>query len=352
MLIENLDEKVSLIDIIQTELVPYVKKIDQEAHYAKNYLMKLGEEGYFSSGNMPKENVIQKRIILIEETAKVCMTTAFCLWCQFAAITYIENSDNEKLRQKFLPKLTVGELLAGTGLSNPLKSFSNIEKLHLKAEKVSNGFIVNGALPAVSNICDDHAFAFIASSEQDGTIMGFVPCNVDGMKLKQRTGYLALNGSATYSCSFQNVFLPDENIISLNAQEFVQSIRTLFVSYQIPLGFGVTASCIESMKKIADKNKKVHQYLRIQPTDIEVQYEHLRKRLCKQIRSKCNDWNEIVQLRLAVVDLTLLAVQANMIHSGGAGYLQSSSASRKLREAYFLVNLTPTVKHLELLKHS
>ena len=44
--------------------------------------------------------------------------------------------------------------------------------------------------------------------------MGIVPCNVDGMKLNQRTGYLALNGSATYSCSFKNVFIPDENIIS------------------------------------------------------------------------------------------------------------------------------------------
>lgn len=351
MISENLEEKISLMEIIQTELVPYVKQIDQDAYYAKNYLVKLGEEGYYLSDHLPKESIIQKRIILIEETAKVCMTTAFCLWCQFAAITYIENSENKKLQQKFLPKLTSGELIAGTGLSNPLKSFAKIETLHLKAEKVNGGFVINGALPAVSNIGKGHAFAIIARNDEFGPIMGFVSCDVDGMTLNQRTGYLALNGSATYSCSFNNVFISDENIISYDAEKFVQTIRSLFVSYQIPLGFGVTHSCIESMKKQAEKNKEVHQYLRIQPTDLEVKYEHLRKKMCKQIRSKCSDWNEIIQLRLEMVDLTLFAVQTNMIHSGGAGYLQTSSASRKLREAYFLVNLTPTVKHLELLKH-
>lgn len=351
MISENLEEKISLMEIIQTELVPYVKQIDQDAYYAKNYLVKLGEEGYYLSDHLPKESIIQKRIILIEETAKVCMTTAFCLWCQFAAITYIENSENKKLQQKFLPKLTSGELIAGTGLSNPLKSFAKIETLHLKAEKVNGGFVINGALPAVSNIGKGHAFAIIARNDEFGPIMGFVSCDVDGMTLNQRTGYLALNGSATYSCSFNNVFISDENIISYDAEKFVQTIRSLFVSYQIPLGFGVTHSCIESMKKQAEKNKEVHQYLRIQPTDLEVKYEHLRKKMCKQIRSKCSDWNEIIQLRLEMVDLTLFAVQTNMIHAGGAGYLQTSSASRKLREAYFLVNLTPTVKHLELLKH-
>ncbi len=49
---------------------------------------------------------------------------------------------------------------------------------------------------------------------------------------------------------------------------------------------------------------------------------------------------------------TLEAVQANMIHNGAAGYVAGSVASRKLREAYFFANLTPTVRHLEKLKAS
>lgn len=352
MLVEKLEEKSSFNNVIRTELTPYVKRIDQQAFYAENYLRKLGEEGYFDTSQVPKEQAIQQRIILIEETAKICMTTAFCLWCHFAATTYVENSTNTTLRKTLLPKLYHGELLAGTGLSNPLKAFSNIEKLHLEAKKVPGGYKINGALPAVSNIEKDHAFAFIAKEDEGRTIMGFIRCDVNGMTLNQRTEYLGLNGSATYSCSFQDVFLPEDNIIAYDAEAFVQSIRSLFVSYQIPLGFGVSAACIESIKKISEKNKSLHELLQIQPVDLEVKYEMLRKRLCKQIRMKCTDWKEIVALRLDVVHFTLEAVQANMIHTGGSGYLQSSSAARKLREAYFLVNLTPTVKHLELLKRA
>ena len=51
--------------------------------------------------------------------------------------------------------------------------------------------------------------------------------------------------------------------------------------------------------------------------------------------------------RLQSAYLTLEAVQASMLHNGSAGYLQNCAPSRRLREAYFYANLTPTIKHLE-----
>src|SRR5699024_8323592 len=259
-------------------------------------LKKLGANGYLASENKAEKDVIHERIILIEETAKVCMTTAFCLCCHFAATVYIENSKNEALRERVLPKIKSGDLLVGTGLSNPLKSFSQMEQLHLEAKSVAGGYLIQGALPAVSNIGEDHGFAFIAAHETLGSIMGFTFCDVRGITLKQRTGYLGLNGSATYSCSFDQVFIPEEQIISSKAEEFVQNIRSQFVAYQIPLGLGVSAACIESIKKISERNKSIHQFLKVQSVDLEVQYEILRKKLCKQIRMKCSDWKEILSL--------------------------------------------------------
>jgi hypothetical protein len=54
-----------------------------------------------------------------------------------------------------------------------------------------------------------------------------------------------------------------------------------------------------------------------------------------------------VQIRLDVTNQTLKAAHACMLHQGGAAYLQHSDPSRRLREAYFLANLTPTIGHLE-----
>lgn len=342
-------EQVGINEIIDTYLTPYVKRIDREALYPKHYIQMLGKEGYFLSNDKTEVEVILQRVAVIEKTAKVCMTTAFCLWCHFAAIVYITNTKNHQLRKKILPKLESGELLAGTGLSNPLKTFSSIEKIHLTARKVENGYIINGSLPAISNIGKGHAFAFIARSETS-YIMGFISCDDERLSLNERTNYLGMNGSATYSCTFTNVFIPESDIISYEAIKFVQSVRSLFVSYQIPLGLGVTASSIASIEKMYEKNASVNKYLQKGSEDIKARYVILRKCLRKQIRAKCYHWKDIVNLRLDTAYLTLDAVQAAMIHSGGAGYLKESSVSRKLREAYFLVNLTPTVKHLEKIK--
>ena len=42
---------------------------------------------------------------LVEETAKICMTTAFCLWCHLAALTYVRQTKNDKLKNNLLSHL-------------------------------------------------------------------------------------------------------------------------------------------------------------------------------------------------------------------------------------------------------
>jgi len=65
-----------------------------------------------------------------------------------------------------------GETLGGTGLSNPMKSFAQIEALLLKATPVEGGYLVNGTLPWVSNLAPDHYFGAIAAVQVDGASAG------------------------------------------------------------------------------------------------------------------------------------------------------------------------------------
>lgn len=347
MLIEQSTELKQLQQIIQTYLVPYVEKIDQEALYADAYLRKLGEAGLFSHINKSKTETMLEKIVIVQETAKVCMTTAFCVWCHLAAITYVTNSKNAHLQQHILPKLMNGELISGTGLSNPLKAFSNLESIQLKATKVDGGYRINGKLPAVSNIGKHHAFAFIANVHDEIPIMLFTHCHVDGLTLKEKKNFVGLNGSATFSCQLQDVFVPEENVISFDAIDYVQQVRSEFVSYQIPLGLGVTLASIEAMNSTLAENNEINKNIRMQPHTLEARYQALYSDFTRLIKNNDFDWEKILHVRLEVAYLTLDAVQAGMIHSGGAGYVRFSPAARRLREAYFIVNLTPTIKHLE-----
>lgn len=335
---------------IQEKLKPVVRKIDSEAFYPLEFIKALGNAGVFQS-RLPQSETLLRDTGLIEATSKTCMTTGFNLWCHLAAATYLRRSGNPYLRESVLPLLEDGRLRGGTGLSNPMKYYAGLEKLHLKARRVPGEYSVSGQLPMVSNLGTDHWFAIIASVGESQRIMAFVPCQNENLAMKEKIGYLALNGSATYSCSFHDVFIPDEWIISEQADDYVSQIRPVFVLYQIPLGFGVTAAAAESIEKAADRQGGCNRYLPIQSIEIRDELNRLKERLHRICTSPnvAEQWKPLLQLRLEVVSLTLRAVQADMLHQGGSAYLQASDPSRRLREAYFLANLTPTVRHLEKL---
>lgn len=349
MISEKQIDTTDLQQVIQKELKPLVQTIDMDNHYPKEFLKVLGEKGYFNSSCLSDKEVLSREFHLIEEVSKVCMTTGFNLWCQLTAQTYLRQSNNSYLKSHILPKLEEGALLGGTGLSNPMKFYERMEKLHLKAERIDGGYTVSGSLPAVSNLGDEHWFGVVAGSEDGQRIMAFVPCNLNGLSLKSKNDYLGVNGSATYVCRFDHCFIPDHLILSVDADQFVKKIRPIFLLYQIPLGLGVTNTCIKSIQRARKKQNGSNHYLPVQPEELESEYQRHRMFIynCLETYGKALDWSIIVQNRLNIVYLTLRTVEANMLHIGGAGYLYKSYPARKLREAYFLVNLTPTVKQLE-----
>jgi len=337
-----------LESILQNGLKPFVKRIDEEGYYHQEFLRGLGKAGFFRSEGWNSANVLNREINLVGETAKYCMTTAFNIWCHLASLTYIRLTENTDLRNRMLTRLENGEILGATGLGNPMKYYAGLEKLHLTAVGVEGGWLISGTLPAVSNMGADNWFGVIAQVNDDQRIMAYVPGNAENLTLKPKMEYLGLNGSATYTCQFDNVFVPNGDIISVDADTFVPSIRPYFVAYQIPLAIGVTEAAIDSIEQASDKQGGSNQFLPIQGRDLLEGLQTLRTdfdRLTNQDDWK-SQWMSLLNLRLQGVELTATAVHANMLHQGGSAYLMTSGPSRRLREFYFLANLTPTVRHL------
>jgi hypothetical protein len=353
MAVDGTKSDTVLDHLVKSQLKPFVKKIDAEAYYAVGYLQALGESGFLQSQHISVTDMLLNESRLVEETAKTCMTTAFNLWCHLAVLTYLRNCDNPYLRSEILPLLENGERLGGTGLSNPMKYYAGMEKLNLKAKRTEGGYLVSGQLGAVSNLGPDHWFGIIAEVKEEQRVMALVSCNVEGLLLKEKADYLGLNGSATYSCQFSDVFIPQDWVISEQADSFVKKVRSAFVVYQVPLGLGVTDESIRAIEKVRNRQSGCNSYLNIQADELERDFVALRQRFYELIQSPdfSNSWEKLLEIRLDVAYLTLKAVHGCMLHQGSAAYLQNSDASRRLREAYFLANLTPTVKHLEKLLH-
>lgn len=104
---------------------------------------------------------------------------------------------------------------------------------------------------------------------------------------------------------------------------------------------------IEGIEKVKAKQNYGNEYLKIQAEDIRQIRNDIEHTLEQYVKNHPLSVKDICELRLKTVYETLSAVQTNMLHNGSGGYLVGSVPSRKLREAYFFANLTPTVRHLE-----
>ena len=154
--------------IARKNLAPMAAAIDAGTVYPDELLHRLGDVGAWAS-HLPKNGAADLRCAIhsISALGEVCGATAFMAWCQNTLVWYVANSTNPALIAKFGDRFATGQMLGGTGLSNPMKSFFGIEKLKLKGRKVEGGYIVKGALPWVSNLGPGHFFGTIFEREDE-----------------------------------------------------------------------------------------------------------------------------------------------------------------------------------------
>jgi alkylation response protein AidB-like acyl-CoA dehydrogenase len=339
--------------IARKNLSPMAASIDAGAIYPDELLRRLGDVGAWAS-HQPKNGAADLRCAIqsIATLGEVCGATAFMAWCQNTLVWYAANSFNPALISKFADKFASGQILGGTGLSNPMKSFFGIEKLKLKGRKVDGGYIVKGALPWVSNLGPDHFFGTVFEREDGpgGIVMFLADCSDPAITLQPCKPFLAMDGTGTYSVQFRDAFVPDELILAEPAGPFVRRIRAGFVLLQTGMGLGLIRDCISIMDEVGAPLGHVNRYLPQQPA----QFRELHAEFEKEAMALASDpynaddsfWCRVVALRLRIGDASVAAAHGAMLHCGARGYLKSHRAQRRLREAYFVAIVTPATKQL------
>lgn len=342
--------------ISDTILRKLVVRIDREGLYPKQVLQAFGHAGVFSqhlaSQNAGGQTDLTAAVLAMGIASRECLSTGFMIWCQDVLGWYLENADNDYLKQAILPGIANGTYLGGTALSNPMKYFSKIEPLQLTATAVSGGFVINGTLPWVSNLGPDHYFGAIARSDDANPheIMFLVPCAGDGFRLLRNAEFTAMEGTGTYACQFNNVFVPEQHLIADPVQPYLQKIKAGFILLQSGMAMGVIESCVAIMREVEPLLGHVNCYLEDRPDELMADLDDLTQRLGTLLRDPYNGSKEflqqVIQLRLEASELTLRAAHSAMLHTGARGYLAQAPAQRKLREAYFVAIVTPAIKHL------
>jgi len=348
--------------LIQSDLLPIVNRIDQQGEYPEAFLRTLGSLGGFGGVVLPgyggTGRGIADTIATMAQVGEVCLSTAFAVWCQTACARYIQVSDNTQAKTELLPDLASGELLGGTGLSNTFKSSCEIERFLLSAKRVEGGYEINGNLPWVSNLGEDHVFVTGCPLEGDGRLVFFVVhCNQDGFKLRQSAHFTALEGTRTFACQFRAVRIDDARVLAHpdEAKAYLLRIQPGMILAQMGMGLGLVRDCV----KLIESSSRTHQHINCFETDqaeelavalagAEAETARLAALLDAGAAAEALPviLLDVLRLRLAGGELSLRAANAAMLHQGARGYLRDATAQRRLREAYFVAIVTPALKHL------
>ncbi len=341
--------------VVRSELSPLVKAIDKDHLYPADVLRSLGKAGAYAShvsavngGKVDLAGSIKAMSVVGRE----CLSTAFCVWCQSTFAWYVDNTDNASLRTRFAPDAANARKLGGTGLSNPMKAFFDIENFRLKGTRIQGGYTVRGMLPWVSNIGPDHAFGTIFETDEakPRRVMVMIPCDHPGITLVPTSRHLALDGTGTYTVQVRDAFIPDDLVLADPAEPYVKKVRQGFILLQMGMAFGLIRGCIDIQRQMEPSLGHVNKYLDDQPDALERELEAYEAETWDLAAAPLDEsggrWKRTLQARLAGADLTLRAAQAAMLFSGARGYVEAGAAQRRLREAYFVAIVTPATKQL------
>lgn len=338
-------------------LAEVAEAIDRQGHYPREVLQQLGALGAMSAHLDAPAGRGDYGLALraMAEVSRVCGATGFMVWCHAVCGLYMQASGNPALSGDALIAHATGRTLGGTAMSNPMKSYAQIESLLLKAVPVDGGYRVSGSLPWVSNLGPDHACGALAGvvderGEVVREVMFLLRCDAPGVELRDCPSFAGMEGTGTWALRLKDHFIGADEIMADPAKPFIARIRSAFVMLQCGMALGVTQGAIDTMWAVEDQLGHVNQFLDERPADLQAELDALEARVMKLAQTPFDPspafFIEVLDARAHGAELSLRAAQSALLHQGARGYLMSSEVQRRVRESHFVAIVTPAIKHL------
>ncbi len=236
----NLSEEQLLIkqtahDFAEENLADGVMERDEKAEFPAEQIKMMAELGFL--GMMVPEEwngagmdsisyvIAMEEIARVDASAAVVMSVNNSLVCQVFL-----NYCNDQQRQKYLTRLSTGELLGAYSLSEP-QSGSDASNMRTFAQKDGDHYILNGTKNWVTNgITSDIALVYALTEKgvgYKGVSAFIVEKGWDGFTTGKKEDKLGIRGSDTCELYFDNCRIPAENIIGEPGQGFRIALGTL-----------------------------------------------------------------------------------------------------------------------------
>ncbi len=267
-MIKPTEEQALLRDSVRaftdSEIKPLAKQIDENEDIPSELINKIAELGLlgtpfpekYGGGGFGKIGYCLAQ----EEVTKGCGSTATFIGAHVSIGTNaIYLGGSEELKQKYLPDLTAGRKIAAFALT---EAGAGSDSFNLKTSAVyENGkWILNGEKLWITNGAIADIFSVFARTKNG--ITGFViEKGFDGVSVGPNEKKLGIRGSVTNRIVFDNVEIPEENIIGQDGRGFLIAMKTLDAG-RLTIGacsVGAAKELLQQSVEYANQRKQFNQ---------------------------------------------------------------------------------------------
>ncbi|MDT7041548.1 acyl-CoA dehydrogenase family protein [Candidatus Nitronereus thalassa] len=254
---------------------------------------------------------------------------------------------SEKQKEKYLPDLCNGKLIAAHGMTEP-NSGSDAYSLSTKAEKRNEGYILNGTKTFVGSApIADIAVVFATVDPSQG-IRGVTAFIVDtrspGFVINRELEKMGLRTHPMGELTFQDCFVPEENRLGPEGagvgifNHSMEWERSFILASCLGTMERQLETCIQYAQKRRQFNQPIGKFQSVgnRIADMKVRLETARLMLYKVAWLKKMKKSAVMEAAIAKLYLSECFVQSGLdairVH-GGYGYLSEYEVERDLRDA-------------------
>jgi glutaryl-CoA dehydrogenase len=206
----------SVREFVSDEIIPVIEKYNRESKFPLDIVPKMAELGLFGTTLPQKYGCAELNNVayglVMQELERGDSGVRSFVSVQSALVMYpIFTFGSEEQKDKWLPLMASGEKIGCFGLTEP-DFGSNPGGLITKAEKKDGGYVINGAKMWITN--GTIADVAVVWAKLDGIVRGFlIEKGTKGYTAPEMKGKHSLRASVTSELIFDNVVIPEENIL-------------------------------------------------------------------------------------------------------------------------------------------
>ncbi len=233
----------SVRDFAQAEIAPHAAQWDRDHHFPTDVVQKMGALGLMGltapeelggSGLAGEDGGFTSLCLAIEEIGRVDQSMGITLEAAVGlGINPILTYGTDEQKASYLPSLVAGEQLAGFGLTEP-GAGSDAGATRTKAELVDGEWVVNGAKQFITN-SGSSITSLVTVTARTGEREGgrpeistiIIPSGTPGFTAEKAYDKLGWHASDTHPLSFEDVRVPEANLLGDRGRGYAQFLATL-----------------------------------------------------------------------------------------------------------------------------